>query len=82
MKQIIVPDRPVPGRYEVIGFVGRKSELVHRWTSRREAEENAEDLISEGYSQKWGERFTKVQVMDRINRTLLFEQSRAVKRYG
>ena len=82
LSQIKVPDQSIPGRYLVIGYMGRRSEVVHRWANRSHAQANADDVIDEGYSVAFGGRYDKVQVRDSINGTIVYERRKPVRRYG
>jgi hypothetical protein len=82
LARIPVPDSPVPGRYVVVGYVGRASEELHRWSRREWATRNADDVITGGWSSRYESRFTKVQVRDRLNGTLIYERTARKVNYG
>lgn len=77
-----IRDNRTPGRYEVIAYVGRKRESTNTWSRRRDAEENARDVLALGYSHKHGASYTQVEVVDHINRMLIFKMTAPRKRYG
>lgn len=81
MRQLI-PDSEVPGRYEVSAYVGSKVETPHTWSRRRDAEENAADILALGYSERFARRYDRVQVTDQLNRTMIYLSAQPRKRYG
>lgn len=76
------PHRSTPGRYEVIAYIGRKRERLHTWSRRRDAEENAADILAHGFSNRHATTFDRVEVFDRVNRQPIYINRQPRKRYG
>jgi hypothetical protein len=77
-----IPDAETPGRYQLIGFVGKRSERLHTYARRSRAQRVAATILNEGYSTAYEQGWTKVQVYDRVNRLVVYEETKARKSYG
>lgn len=82
LAQSKVPHQPIPGRYVVRGYCGRKAEILHRWSKRSDAERNADGALEAGFSKAFEQRFTRVSVTDVINEEIVYERRADKKRYG
>jgi hypothetical protein len=73
---------PIPGRYQVNGYMGKRFEMVHRWTHLEEATRVAKRVLEDGYSERMEGRYTAVKVEDRLTRQVVWMGERAKRSYG
>lgn len=85
LDQHSIPDATTPGRYAVFAYTGRGRTAtripLRRWSRRRDAEENAAAAMEHWRSSR-GTPAQMVEVVDRVNRQPIYQQTRSRKSYG
>lgn len=84
MRNVTVPDCSIPERYEVQVWTrsGGAPTVLHRWSSRRVAEQNAQASRDVGTEPSSGKKLHQIAVFDRINQVITWQHIAPKKRRG